>query len=307
VEPGKLVFGGNTPPIRPGGACTNAWQYNRRSLIERKMKTHTRTEFHEGIELIVVEPSAAIRATPLLFVHGAFTGAWIWQEYYLDYFAQCGWRSCALSLAGHGNSQGRERLDMISLQEYVCNVRSIVACLPTPPVLIGHSMGGMVTQKVLEHEDAPAVVLMASVPPSGLLVASTQMLLSHPTLFMELNRAFNGGIPQVSTLSDALFMHPVSESNLLRYFLCMQPESARAAWDMTYFDLPNLARMCRPPMLILGAECDKLVPASQVEQTAEAYGTTAHIFSDLGHGMMLESTWQESAAYIADWLSQKGF
>jgi len=271
------------------------------------MKTTTRTEFHDGIELITTAPVGKARATPLLFVHGAFSGAWIWQEFYLPYFAEHGWHSCALSLAGHGKSDGRERLDLISLQDYVQNVRAIIQTLPARPVVLGHSMGGMVTQKLLEIEDVPAVVLMSSVPPSGLLAATTHLLMTQPNLLQELNRALNGNIPQFDTLREALFSQPVAETELLKYFLLMQPESARAVWDMTWFDLPRPARMHRPPMLVIGAEDDRLVPASQVEQTARTYGTKPIILPATGHGMMLENHWQDSAALIAEWLHSQGF
>lgn len=271
------------------------------------MKTTTTTEFHAGLEVITTAPVGSARPTPLLFVHGAFSGAWIWQEFYLPYFAEQGWRCSALSLAGHGKSAGRERLDLISLQEYVDNLHTVIATLPARPVILGHSMGGMVTQKYLETDDAPAVVLMSSVPPSGLLASTTHLMMTQPTLLVELNRALNGDIPQFDTLREALFAQPVAETELLKYFLLMQPESTRAVWDMTWFDLPRPARMRRPPMLVLGAEHDRLVPSPLVEQTARVYGTEATIFANTGHGMMLENHWQESAEFIAAWLIKQGF
>jgi pimeloyl-ACP methyl ester carboxylesterase len=271
------------------------------------MKTTSTTTFHAEIEVITTAPVGPARPTPLLFVHGAFSGAWIWQEFYLPYFAAEGWACSALSLAGHGKSAGRERLDLIPLSEYVDNLCSVVATLPAPPVIIGHSMGGMVVQKYLEREDARAVVLMSSVPPTGLLASTTHLMMTQPALLVELNRALNGGVPEFDTLREALFAQPVAETELLKYFLLMQPESARAVWDMTWFDLPRLARMHRPPMLIVGAEDDRLVPASLVEQTARSFESEATIFPNTGHGMMLENHWQESARFIADWLRTQGF
>ena len=43
---------------------------------------------------------------PLLFVHGSFCGAWIWAEHFLPFFAEAGWECCAVSLRGHGGSEG---------------------------------------------------------------------------------------------------------------------------------------------------------------------------------------------------------
>lgn len=268
----------------------------------------SQTELYQGLELLSHLPEKDARATPLLFVHGAFAGAWVWQEHYLPYFAKRGWRSYALSLAGHGGSLGRERLDLISLHEYVQNVRQIIEHLPAKPIVIGHSMGGMVVQKLLEQFELPAAVLMSSVPPTGLLAASTYMLITRPMLFLELNKTLTGGFPQFNTLREALFAQAVDEQDLQRYFSHMQPESTRAVWDMSWFDLPHFfASDKHPPVLVMGAEQDRLVPVPQVHQTARYYDTEAVIFARTGHGMMLEQNWQETAACIARWLEKQGF
>jgi len=86
----------------------------------------------------------------------------------------------------------------------------------------------------------------------------------------------------------------------------MQPESHRAIWDMTLFNLPLKSRMNIPPLLVLGAEHDSLIPASQVEMTARHYGVEAEIFEDMGHGLMLEQGWEQVAARILGWLGGQG-
>ncbi|MBI5715520.1 MAG: alpha/beta hydrolase, partial [Chloroflexi bacterium] len=45
------------------------------------------------LELITRQPASNPRPTPLLFVHGAWHGAWCWAEYFLPYFAQHGYVS----------------------------------------------------------------------------------------------------------------------------------------------------------------------------------------------------------------------
>lgn len=259
------------------------------------------------LELIVREPGTpGQRGTPLLFVHGAYTAAWSWEEHYLPFFAKRGWHSTAVSLSGHGDSEGREFLDSFSLDKFVTDVLEVIAGLERPPVLIGHSMGGLIVQKCLESIDVPAVVLMASVPPQGLMSAATNLFISRPTLMLDLNRTLGGGVPFLESLRDALFYQPVSHATLLECFMRMQPESMRAIWDMTLFNLPQTARMHRPPMLVLGAEHDALIPVSQVELTAQTYGVTAEIFPNFGHGMMLETHWQAPAERIAEWLDEQG-
>jgi non-heme chloroperoxidase len=84
----------------------------------------------------------------------------------------------------------------------------------------------------------------------------------------------------------------------------MQSESHRAILDMTMFNLPNLFAMHRPPMLILGAEDDVLVPAFLVQTTAHTYGQRAHIFRDMGHAVSHEKEWPLVAATLRDWLDE---
>ena len=262
----------------------------------------------EGLEVLYRRPERGeCRPTPLLFVHGAYAGAWSWETHYLPFFARRGWCANALSLSGHAGSAGREYLDMLSLDHFVNDVRRVIRSLDRPPVLIGHSMGGLIVQKCLETEDVPGVVLLASVPPQGLMSAATAMMLTRPSLTWDLNRVLGGGIPQLETLREALFYQPVSHATLMECFVRMQPESMRAIWDMTLFNLPNPARMHRPPMLVLGAAHDTLIPVAQVELTARTYGVDAEIFPEFGHGLMLEEYWQAPAERIAEWLDEQGF
>jgi len=256
-----------------------------------------------GLEIRLRRASARSHPAPLLFVHGAYTAAWCWDEHFLPFFAQCGYDAAALSLSGHGRSRGRRHLDSLAIADYVRDVREAVAVLGEEPVLIGHSMGGMVVQKYLEQWDAPAAVLMASVPPQGLWGSAMGLAFSRPNLLAELNRLMTGGRVAMESLRTAMFHQPIDEDRLREYAHRMQPESSRAIWDMTLFDLARPARMRRPPLLVLGAEHDPLIPPALVEMTATAYGVEACIVPRIGHGMMLEAGWREPASRIQGWLS----
>ncbi|QDF95646.1 alpha/beta hydrolase [Azoarcus sp. DD4] len=240
--------------------------------------------------------------TPLLFVHGAYVGAWCWQEHFLPWFAARGWSAYALSLSGHGGSRRRDHLDSYSIADYVDDVAEVVAKLPSPPVLIGHSMGGMVVQKYLERHHTPAAVLMASVPPQGLMSSALGLMFSKPHLLSDLNRIMGGAEVDVSSLREALFHQPVDEAVLHRYYRLSQPESHRAIWDMTLFNLPQPLRMRQPPLQVLGAQYDQLIPPDQVRLTAATYGTDVTIFPGMGHGLMLERDWEQVARHIDGWL-----
>jgi pimeloyl-ACP methyl ester carboxylesterase len=270
-------------------------------IITRFMNTSR----FDGLEVLACAPHGPARATPLLFVHGAFTAAWCWEERFLSFFASAGYASYAVSLSGHGGSPGRDHLDSFSIADYVADVAHVAARLPGPPVLIGHSMGGFVVQKYLERHEAPGAVLLCSVPPQGLMASAFGLMFARPKLMKELNRMMGGGRVAFETLREALFAQPVAVDDLKRYHRLSQPESYRAIWDMTLFDLPRPSRLATAPLYVLGAELDHLVPASLVEMTARSYGVEAEIFPGMGHGLMLERDWQKPARRILEWLEEE--
>lgn len=263
----------------------------------------------KGLQLEVISsfPDAGDSQPPVLFVHGAFAGAWCWAEHFLSYFSRHGYAAHALSLRGHGNSEGRERLFWTSLQEYVDDVAQVVADLGSDPVMVGHSMGGMVIQKYLERASIPAAVFMASVPPEGLLSSSVWLALRNPLLFQELNLIQFCG-PCFATLSGArraIFSPEMPARQAARYFSRMQPESKRVVIDMSWYALPRLPRK-RPPALVLGAEHDALVPPGDLAATARAFGTRPEVFLGMAHAMMLEAGWRAVADHILRWLRKLG-
>jgi len=260
-----------------------------------------------ALEIISRLPASPDRhRMPLLFVHGAFFGAWCWDEYFLPWFVKRGWSVHAVSLSGHGNSPGRDDLDGLGLDHYVEDIAEVVATLPAPPILIGHSMGGIVIQKYLERTAAPAAVLMASVPPQGLLYSMLGLLFTTPQLLYSLNQAMGGGEVDMDSLRQILFHQPISAEKLRRYWKHSQPESHRAIWDMLFYNLPDVSRVYRPPMLVLGAQYDRLISPGQVQATADAYGTYPEIFPHMGHAMMLERDWEKVAGRIDEWLVVQG-
>lgn len=257
------------------------------------------------LEVLSRAPDGPSHRPPLLFVHGAFTGAWCWAEHFLPFFAEAGYASYAVSLSGHGHSRGREYLDSLSIADYVADVAETVAALPAPPVLIGHSMGGFVVQKYLEEHAASAAVLMCSVPPQGLLSAGFGLMFSKPDLMRDINRLMGGGAVALESLREALFAQPVGVDDLARFYRWSQPESHRAIWDMTLFNLPHPSRLTDVPLLVLGAEHDHLIPSALVDMTAARYGVQAEIFPGLGHGLMLERDWRLVAQRILNWLQEE--
>ena len=193
------------------------------------------------LELIKREPVTVARPTPLLFVHGMWHAAWCWEEHFLPYFAQHGYESYALSLRGHGASEGRENLRWTTLADYVSDVAQVVNQMEKPPVLVGLSMGGMIVQKYLESHQTPAAVLMASLPPKGILRAALRVASNQPLAFLKANLTLSL-LPIIRTPSmaqEVFFSANMSVEKLMRYFSLMQDESYRAFLDTMVLNLPR--------------------------------------------------------------------
>ncbi len=260
------------------------------------------------LEVISEEPSSDNpRPTPLLFVHGMLVGGWIWSQHFLSYFAGHGYSAHALSLRGHGRSEGRERLRWTSLAEYVDDLAQVVAQLPALPVLIGHSYGGAVIQKYLERQSVPCAILLASAPPQGLLLSVLRTARRQPAAVLRVILTLRLS-PLVSTPAiarDLFFSDSISEEKVRNYQGRMSDESYRSLLDMLFLNLPKPERITTP-LLVMGAANDMTIRPSQVEATARAYGTQPVMFPNMGHMMMLEDGWERVAERIIAWLIEKG-
>ena len=243
---------------------------------------------------------------PLLFVHGAWHAAWCWDEHFLGYFAERGYRAVALSFRGHGRSDASKRLRDLSFADYLDDVVTVARTLPVPPVVIGHSMGGSIVQKYLESHDAPAGVLMCSAPPQGYLGSGLRWLRRHPWHFTKLTIS-GESLPYVSApeLARERFFSPgTPEALVRRYAARLQEESSRVGVE-GLVKLPKPDRVTAP-LLVLGALEDGAVTSYEVRATARAYRTEPVFFPGMGHNLMLEPGWASVAQRIDDWLAARG-
>jgi pimeloyl-ACP methyl ester carboxylesterase len=256
------------------------------------------------IELLSRKPDKPTHATPILFVHGAWHGAWCWEKFFLPYFAGQGWEVHALSLRGHGKSEGRVR--WASGQGYVADVAQAVGEIGKQPIVVGHSMGGYVVQKYLEKHPAPAAVLLASIPSAGILRWFLRGWLQHPLLMLQVTVTLDPYV-LVSTperARESFFSADMPRDEVQTYYEQLQSESFRIIFDSLLLDLPRPGRITTP-MLVLGAENDRIFHVPEHEATARAYHTQAEIFPNMAHDMMLESGWQSVADRIIAWLSER--
>ncbi|MGB0682379.1 MAG: alpha/beta hydrolase [Magnetovibrionaceae bacterium] len=241
---------------------------------------------------------------PLVFLHGAFSGGWIWAENFMPWFAEAGYDCFAPSFRGHGKSSGIERLHEFGIDDYVEDALRVISALGDAPVLVGHSMGGYVVQKLLARIDVEAYCLMASVPPTGLMGPAITMAWFQPWLLWRIGEIQHQGvdIARPETFREALFREDIPEELAATYMSRAQNESRRATLDMYGPAVSDPWRLRVFPALVMGAQMDRLIAPMHVRQTAAIVGTTARLLPDLGHGMMLERDWESAAKVLLEFL-----
>lgn len=255
------------------------------------------------LELISYPSATPSAFPPLLFVHGAWHGAWCWEPHFLPYFAANGFNAHALSLRGHGQSGNRRALRWTTIADYVADVATVAQQLPQQPVLIGHSMGGLVVQKYLEGRAGQTAVLLASAPPQGVLRTTLNIARHHTLRFLQANLTLSL-YPLVNTPALALahfFSSTLPDAELNDYAARLQDESYRAFLDMLVFNLPRPKRV-QSSVFVLSAANDTIFTPAEATKTAQAYRADCTILPNIAHDMMLDPNWQTAADAIINWL-----
>lgn len=256
-------------------------------------------------------PGVARRPHPLLFVHGAFAGAWCYRPHFLPWFAARGWAGRAFSLRGHGASSGHESLATASVEDYLADLAVMVArtteAAGAPPVLVGHSMGGFLVQQHLARHPASGagMILLASVPPSGLWGPNLHLLAADPWLLANLGMVQMAG-PEAalpSVVARALFPPGTDPAVAAPWLARLGAESRRAPLEMLSWPAPDPQLLADIPRLVLGGGEDSFVSSRMVKATAAYYNCAHQVFARTGHALMLTPGWQDVTGHMADWLA----
>jgi pimeloyl-ACP methyl ester carboxylesterase len=261
------------------------------------------------IEIITRKAQAPATGPALLFIHGAYAGAWCWDAHFLPYLAGRGCDTYAVSLRGHGRSDGREHLDSCSLEDYVADVVIAAAKIGRPMVLVGHSMGAIVAQRAARRCGAVGLILMAPVPPHGLSSSAFMLAMRDPQLFMGLAavQASDDWGSASSRVKEWLFSSDTPDEWVRPHLRHMQHESQRALADLAWPQYFWIRDSVGLPALLMGGESDVLFSAPMLMETALVHGVSPLILPGLAHALMLEQNWKTAADAILEWLAGRSW
>lgn len=245
--------------------------------------------FVEGLEVLTRLPAEPSGRPPLLFLHGAAHGAWCWDEHWMPAAAARGWACHAVSVRGHGASAGRTG----SVRDYCDDVRQVLIRLPEPPVLVGHSMGGLLVTRLLEGYPAPAAALLATPGLRHGLGFGARLFALHPGGYL---RGLVGAVPAPGP--EHLFA-ALDAAEARRLAARTVAESKVA---LLQIQGPRRLRRARAPVLVLGAGRDAVIPPLDVVRAARHYRTRARFLPGLGHDLMLDRGWERPLDVLLRWL-----
>ena len=212
-------------------------------------------------------------------------------------------------------SQGQPRRRVIGVNEIVDHYATLIGELDQPPVLIGHSYGGLFVELLLDRGLGRAGVAMSPAPAKGILVLPFSTLksgspaLAHPSKWHGVvtltPEEFTYGFVNTFTPEDAAAAYEryaVPETGQIFY------EAGFANFHLNPPTEVHFKNGERAPLLIVGAEKDNTVPASLAKKQYEKYerspATTEYIeFEGRPHLSMAAEGWQEMAESIDSWLA----
>jgi non-heme chloroperoxidase len=238
------------------------------------------------------------RGAPVLCLHGLFAGSWVYERV-LPLIAERGHPAAALSFRGHPPSDPILAIGRTSITAY-CHDAFEAARELERPIVIGHSLGGLVAMMLASRNLVRAAVLVSSAPPRGIPVFSRGLLLRMvrylPALL--LSRPF---VPTAAHL-DALVLNRVPERERAALRERFVPDSGRAARQaaLGVYDVP--VRSIRAPLLVVGAEYDRFVPLGVARSLARRYDAPLRVARGHGHFLFAEPGWETEVGAILDWI-----
>jgi non-heme chloroperoxidase len=244
-----------------------------------------------------VVPASRGSRPPLLFIHGMWGGSWYLANY-LRAAAEAGWEAWAVNLRGHHGSRPVPDIGVISVLDYVRDVHDCLEALGEA-VLVGHSMGGLIAQKVAETARVRAAVFLASAAPTGIVV------LRWPVISRMVRRLgpifFSRPLVPNRADSDALVLNRLPPDRRQWVFDRFVTESGRAARELAFGLIPVDPTRLRCPVLVVGAEHDMITPVAVQRKIARRYRAKYLELAGYGHMPMLEDGWERTIKEILDW------
>lgn len=249
----------------------------------------------------------------IIFVHGMFQNPKSWTKW-VDYFRQRGYNCLAPAWPLHEGepadlrANAPEGLGKLTLDDVITAIE-IQALKYEHPIVIGHSVGGLIAQLLIQRQVAATAVAISTVAPN-MMMDFDWSFLKNATVIMN---PLKGDEPIFTDpeMFHGSFANTLSEQETLVEFEKTATHDSR-----------NVLRTCmgstghidvdavHAPLLLIAGEEDEIIPASLVEKNYKAYSdensvTSFKAFAGRSHYICNEPGWEEVAEYVYNWLKQQ--
>ena len=245
---------------------------------------------------------------PVIMIHGGFCGPWAWDDFAAR-FRDAGYKVETPALRHHDGGKPPQALATTSLADYAADLKKLIAETKAPPILVGHSLGGLLAQMLAARCEIAAAILLApsapwGVPPSTLFEIGVAQGLMLRVGFWSMILEPNFDIAAAHSLD----RFPKEQRREI--FEKFVPESGRAAFEVLHWGL-DMARASEVdvrkvdcPLLFLAGSEDRLSPRGTVERAAALYKDRAQfeIVPDMSHWLIGEPGWEAVCDRCLTWL-----
>jgi alpha-beta hydrolase superfamily lysophospholipase len=256
--------------------------------------------------------------TPVLFIHGLWLHATSWQPW-MDLFAEHGYAPSAPGWPGDGESVEATRADADSVanrgvEEVTEHYAKIIGSMEQPPVLVGHSFGGLLVEKLLGEGLGKAGIAIDAAQIKGVLPLPISAL--HATLPVFKNPANkHRAVSLTSEQFRFAFGNAVSaeeSDELFERWTIPAPgrplfEAAAANFSLHSPTKVRTDNSTRGPLLLIMGGQDHTVPEAITKSTLKQYKHSTAVtdlieFADRGHSLVVDSGWRQVAESCLSWL-----
>lgn len=246
----------------------------------------------------------------IVFIHGLFQNPKSWQQW-VTFFESRGYICHAPAYPYHEGEPSELRrhinpaLGKLTLGQVVEHLSRFINTLPEKPILVGHSMGGLIVQKLIGMNKGSAGVCIDSAPPRGLVSFQWSFLRANLATVNPL-KGNTPCLPSVEWFQYAFCNTMTLAETQKEYDAYVVPESRNIPRSSTGRDGTIDFRAPHVPLLFIAGEKDQIIPHSLNRKNFAAYTDALSVkefvvFSDRTHYICGQRNWEEVAQYIEQW------
>jgi len=250
----------------------------------------------------------SVRPAPIVMVHGAFCGGWTFDALRTP-FEAAGHTVICPDLRGHGADAPASAVGGLSMLDYASDIADLCKSQDQPPILVGHSMGGLVAQLAAARSELRALVLLAPSGPWGVAGSSMEEAVTALGVAM-VGPFWNHAVTPDRALMRNFSLDRVPRPQRSAMLDRLSRESGRAVWEtLNWWADPFMTTRLPPgplpaPSLAMVGERDVVHPPATVRQTAERIGAEFRLMPGMSHWLPGEPGWEDVADGITEWLSR---